>query len=117
MHELGLLSEIVTQIEQVAAENNVTKIAKLVVEVGEFSGVIPSYLKECYPAVIEDTILEHTELVIETVKGRGHCNDCGADFDLVERMPGCPECKSPNCVVTEGANFIIKEIVVIDGDV
>ncbi len=116
MHELGILSEIVYQIENVAKENNVTQIDTLVLEVGDFSGVVASYLEECYPAVIEGTILENTKLQIERIKGRGHCNDCGADFDLVENMPCCPICESVNCEVTEGADFIIKEIVVRDGN-
>lgn len=117
MHELGILSEIVAQIEDVAKENDVTQIHTLVLEVGEFSGVVPMYLEECYPAVIEGTILENAKLQIDVIKGRGRCRDCKAEFDLVENMPCCPECGSTNCEVTEGADFIIKEIVVVDGDI
>lgn len=112
MHELGLLAEIVDKIEGVAKENKIKEIATLVLQVGEFSGIVPQYLSECYPAVIEGTMLENAKLDIEVIKGRGVCHDCKAEFDLVENMQACPVCGSNRCEITQGADFVIKEIVV-----
>ena len=46
MHELGLMAEIVDKIEAVAKENNVTEIGTLVLNIGEYSGVVPEYVEE-----------------------------------------------------------------------
>lgn len=111
MHELGLLSEIVAKIENVAKENNVLEIESLTLEVGEYSGVVADYIRECYPAVIEDTMLEKTKLIVNEVKGVALCRDCDKTFDIRNNEQYCPYCHSQNCEVVEGKDFIIKEIV------
>lgn len=76
MHELGLLAEIVDKIEAVAKENNVTEIEKLVLDVGEYSGVVPEYVETSYPAVIGGTMLENTKLQMNIIKGVAFCHSC-----------------------------------------
>ena len=72
MHELGIVFEIKKQVEKTAAENELRlqDIAKVVVEVGEASSVVPSYLKECWPAAIEvTTASSHSRLLLYNKKG------------------------------------------------
>lgn len=111
MHELGLLAEIVDKIEEVAKENNVSKIQTLVLEVGEYSGVVPEYLEDCFPAVIEGTMLEHAQLKLDIVKGKAFCHDCKKTFMITGNEQYCPYCHSQQCEVIEGGDFVIKEIV------
>lgn len=65
MHELGIIMNVVKKVERVARENNVTTIETLVLQVGELSPVIPSFIEACYPAAIDGTLLEKT--CLETV--------------------------------------------------
>ena len=111
MHELGLMAEIVDKIEAVAKENNVTEIGTLVLNIGEYSGVVPEYVEECYPAVIEGTLLEKTELKINIIPGKALCGNCGKTFAIKGNEDRCPHCQSQNCKVIEGGEFLIKEIV------
>lgn len=111
MHELGLMAEIVDKIEAVAKENNVTEIETLVLDIGEYSGVVPEYVEECYPAVIEGTLLEKTTLKINVIPGKARCESCGTEFAVKGNENCCPRCGSQKCKVTEGGEFIIKEIV------
>lgn len=111
MHELGLLAEIVDKIEEVAKENKVTEIETLVLDVGEYSGVVPIYLEECFPAVIEGTLLEKTKLQLNIIKGKAFCHDCKKTFMIAGNEQNCPYCNSQNCEVIEGGEFVIKEIV------
>ena len=99
MHELGLMAEIVDKIEAVAKENNVTEIETL------------EYVEECYPAVIEGTLLEKTALKINVIPGKALCGNCGKSFAVKGNENACPYCQSQNCRVIEGGEFIIKEIV------
>ena len=48
MHELGVTFHIMDHLEKVAAENEVTKITKVTLELGEVSTVIESYLTNCW---------------------------------------------------------------------
>ena len=111
MHELGLLAEIVDKIEEVAKENNVTEIETLVLDVGEYSGVVPDYLEDCFPAVIEGTMLAKTKLKLNIIKGKAYCHDCGKTFMIAGHEQNCPYCNSQKCEVIEGGEFVIKEIV------
>ena len=53
MHELGILSAMVKTIEKVVQQEELTHVEKIVLEVGELSGVVPSYLESCYPAAVK----------------------------------------------------------------
>ena len=71
MHELGVVIEVVKTVENFAMKNNVTKIDALVLQIGEFSSMIPKYIEECYPAAVDGTLLQETKLKIEITPGKG----------------------------------------------
>ena len=48
MHELGVVVHIIKTIEDVAKEENLTKVSKVVLEVGEVSTVLPDLLHSCW---------------------------------------------------------------------
>ena len=79
-------------------------------QVGELSGVVPSYLESCYPAAVYKTFMENTALELEIVPGIARCNDCGAEFNAVACDLQCPECASQNLTALSGRDLVIKEI-------
>jgi len=70
MHELGIVIEIVKNIEEFAKQNHLTKVDTLVLQIGKLAPVVPRYIEECYPAAVDGTSLENTKLVIETLPGK-----------------------------------------------
>ena len=56
MHELGILMGIIKTVENYAVENQVGKIEKLVLQIGEISTEIPEYMRNVYPAAQEETL-------------------------------------------------------------
>ena len=48
MHELGIVFHIAKKVESIAVENHVSHVAKVVLEIGEVSTVVPSYLEDCW---------------------------------------------------------------------
>jgi len=70
VHELGIIMHIVETVESIARDQGVTQIKTLVLQVGEDSPVVPQYLKACYPAAVDGTCLQDTELAIEMIPGR-----------------------------------------------
>lgn len=111
MHELGVLLEVVKQVEKVALENEVTKIESLVLQVGELCSMIPKYLTKLYPAAVEGTVLEDSKLEIEIIPGNGRCKQCGQVYNLIDNKGVCPECKTMDFLMLSGKEFFIKEIV------
>ena len=65
MHELGIVIDIVKQVEEYKQENNIKNIKALVLQVGELSGVVPKYIEDVYPLAIERTTLSDMKLIIE----------------------------------------------------
>ncbi len=111
MHELGIMMEVVKQVEQVALENQVEKVEKIVLQIGEISTVIPHFVEEVFPAATYQTMLEDTELEIEMIPANGRCKQCGEIFSLTAQKGIC-YCGSEEVEMLSGREFILKEIQV-----
>ena len=71
MHELGVVFHIMDSLEKVAAENEVTNVSKVVLELGEVSTVIESYLQNCWKwAVKKRDLFADAELIVETLTAK-----------------------------------------------
>jgi hydrogenase nickel incorporation protein HypA/HybF len=110
MHEIGVLIEIVKQVEQIAITNEVDRIESLVLQIGELSSMVPDYMKKLYPAAIEGTVLENSTLIIEVIPANGLCKDCKKVFNLIKEKGTCPNCQSKGFELLSGKEFMIKEI-------
>lgn len=111
MHEAGIISSLVKKIERITREEGVTEVETVVLEVGELSGVIPSYMEKCWPAATYKTFMEGTELRMETVPGIVKCRDCGELFNAMEMDMKCPECGSVDLEMMSGNDLMVKEII------
>ena len=69
MHELGIMFHVVEAVLEIARENGLSEVESIVLEVGRSSAVVPRFLEECFPAATDGTMLERTELKIETTNG------------------------------------------------
>jgi hydrogenase nickel incorporation protein HypA/HybF len=103
--------EVVKTVENFAQKNGVTKIQTLVLQIGELSSMIPKYIEACYPAAVDGTVLQETELKIEVLPGNGICKECNKVFNLIENNNKCPKCGSKHWEILSGKEFMIKEIV------
>ena len=110
MHELGILYHVVEQVTRIAAQNHVREIDTLVLQVGEFSPVIPRYLEKCYPVATEGSMLQNAKLQIEVLPANARCTGCGGVFPVTQHAGVCPHCGSADCEVLGGREFLIKEI-------
>ena len=111
MHELGIVFHIIKTIEEVAAEQKLQSVSKVVLEVGEVSTVIPEYLTDCWDwACKKSELMNGSELKIETIKAVTYCEDCKKTYETVKYAKVCPYCKSENTYLIEGNEVQIKEI-------
>ena len=113
MHELGVTFHIMDQLEKVAQENDVERVRKVVLELGEVSTVIESYLQSCWTwAAKKRPLFENAELIVETPPAVTYCEDCGKTYPTVEHGKTCPFCGSGQTYLLHGNEFNIKEIEV-----
>jgi len=113
MHELSILIETVRIVEELAEQQNIEKVGAIVLQIGELSSVVPQFMQEYFPIVVENKpIFKDTKLEIEMLPGMAKCQKCGAVFNVVENEGYCPECRSFDKDLLCGQEFLIKEIVV-----
>ncbi|MBU5226281.1 hydrogenase maturation nickel metallochaperone HypA [Clostridium senegalense] len=111
MHEVGVLLQVVKTVENFAQKNGLTQIDKLVIQIGELSSMIPRYVKACYPAAVDGTLLQNTKLEIEILPGNGICKKCNKVFNILQSKGKCSYCGENDWDLLCGREFMIKEIV------
>ena len=111
MHELGTIYYVIDTVEKLMAENELTKVASITLEVGEVSAIIPEYLADFWDYARKKTkYFQDTELKIEKLKAVTYCQDCKGTYPTLEFGKECPYCHSGNTFLITGNEYNIKEI-------
>lgn len=116
MHEMSIVMRFVDIATEYAVDNHAQKVERVVLQIGELTGAVPHYLEMFYPAVVEGTILEGSELVVETIEASVFCTDCGTTYNPSKTELKCPSCQSENCDVIDGQQMFVKEIAIVEGN-
>ena len=88
MHELGIVFHIIRTVEDVARQNDVTRIRRVTLQLGEVSGVVESYLQDCWKwAAAKSELLPGAVLTVETIPAVTVCEDCGPPCSLAAPAP------------------------------
>ena len=109
MHELGITQEIV---EIVTSRCRGVKIARVVVEIGKLSAVLPEAVQFCFELCAEGTLAEGARLEIVQIAGEGRCRECGARV-VLERPLGRCECGNTDLEFVAGDELRIREMELI----
>ena len=93
MHELGIVFHTIRTIEEVAAEQGLTRVGSVTLELGEVSGAIPQELVSCWDWAVNRTeLLRGAPLKIETLPAERIIPLCGTDAPAraaAAKRPGC----------------------------
>lgn len=117
MHELGIVFHIIRTVEDVAKQNHVTGIRRVTLQLGEVSGVVESYLQDCWKwASAKTDLLPGAELTVENIPAVTLCQNCGRQYETVRYGRTCPHCQSSNTCLVQGNEMMIKEIEVVETD-
>ena len=96
MHELGIVFHIIRTVEDVAKENHVARIQRVTLQLGEVSGVVESYLQDCWKwAAAKSEILPGAALTVEQIPAITLCEDCGQQYPTVPHGRTCPPLPKP----------------------
>ena len=113
MHELGVTFHIMDHVEKEAAENEVSSVRRVTLELGEVSTVIESYLQNCWAwAAKKRPLFNECELTVETLPAITYCEGCEKTYPTVQYGKICPHCGSEQTYLLQGNEFNIKEIEV-----
>lgn len=112
MHELGIAQDLFCIVEDKAKENNLKAVTKIVVVVGEASGIKEDFLRHSLTDhLLPGTIAEKAELEITTEPLQARCLACGIEIDSQQSSSlECPNCGDNNLEITQGKNIYLQSI-------
>lgn len=115
MHELGVVFHIIENIEKIAKEHGVKKVAQTTLQIGEVSMIVKEQFEDCWKwAIKKSEVLSGSNLTIETVPAITYCENCKQTYPTVQYAKICPYCKSERTYLVQGNEVAIKEIGVLD---
>jgi hydrogenase nickel incorporation protein HypA/HybF len=106
MHELGITRNVVAIVDEAARGRHVRRV---VLEIGELSGVVPDAVAFCFDVVAQGTSLDGATLDIRHIAGCARCLECNAEFDTPSLLTPCG-CGSRRLVRLRGEELNIKSI-------
>lgn len=109
MHELGIVLEIFDLVSEIMEEQELKKVSSVTIEVGELSGILPDFFKECWSAARLGSKFENTELIIDFVPARARCI-CGCEYEMQKNSRICPDCHKTEYEIIGGREFTVKQI-------
>lgn len=112
MHELGIMTGIMNAVETSAKDAGADKILKISLSVGEMTEAIADALQFAFEALSEGTPCEGAELVVNMVKPKSRCLECGEVFIHDRFHIFCPACDSFATELLEGRELHIDSIEV-----
>ncbi len=117
MHELSMAQAIVDTVMDAAEKNNAQDVLEVTIEIGQLTMLNSEQLKFLLDVIIEGTLLENSEILIEEIPVEIKCQSCdfkgeanteGSDHYLT--IVVCPECGGRNLEITKGRECNVKNI-------
>jgi hydrogenase nickel incorporation protein HypA/HybF len=113
MHEMSIAVSILDTVEKEARKNNLSKISKVKLKIGEMANIVPEILVSSWEILVKDTMAEDAELDYDLLPLMGKCGECNAEFPIENIVFHCSRCHSPNIKVISGEEL---NIVYVEGD-
>jgi hydrogenase nickel incorporation protein HypA/HybF len=110
MHEFHIVESIAKQALEKAKDNHALKVTRVVLAMGELSGLKEGPVRLYFENFSKGTLLEGAELVIKTVAAKLKCQKCGTLFERRKGEFDCPQCGTLGLPVNSGSEFYIENI-------
>ncbi len=110
MHEYSVVQALLEQIEDVAQQNEATKVTKIVVKIGVMSGIEVHLLEIAFNTFKEKTICDGAEFVINVQPIKIRCESCLKESELERVEYCCPSCSSTNVDVIDGEDMFLMSL-------
>ena len=109
LHEYSIVQALVERVEAIARERNALAVRRLLVRIGELSGVEPELLATAFTTFRANTVCEGAEMTILPVAARWMCSGCRRGIQRGEILR-CAACGAPGRL-SEGDEIILERVV------
>jgi hydrogenase nickel incorporation protein HypA/HybF len=112
MHELPVTQSILEIVEQKALEAGASRITRITLQLGEWSGFVDDCIQFYFDMLSEGTLAQGAELSLQRIPVRFRCRTCGEEFSPPEYDWRCPQCGSLAGEMMTGREFYVDSIEV-----
>jgi hydrogenase nickel incorporation protein HypA/HybF len=105
MHELSIATELVARVEEVARREGASRIARIEVRIGAFSGVDREAFAFAFPFAAEGSRAAGAALAIEEQPLVVKCRACGESTNPEYPLVRCAACASGDVAIVSGEEF------------
>lgn len=112
MHELSIMDSVLEIATRRAAECEATRIHRIVLRIGDVSGVSLDALMFAFEILTRDTPAEGAELVVDRVRAECRCEQCNALFEPADPLAGCPNCGALGGRLVQGREMELSSMEV-----
>lgn len=110
MHEYPITEQIVKIAEKHCKENGGSRVAKVKLVIGDYSGYVGDSVHMYFDLIAEGTICENAEVEIQHIKPKLKCPECGEIFAKQYLSFACPKCGADGEPTDIGKEFYIESI-------
>ena len=110
MHEFSIMQGVFKLLEDIAAQNKLIKIDKVVLKIGKLRQVFPDFLRFAFETISQNTIAENAELIIEEIPIMMHCKSCNKKFKVEHNTYICPKCGATKLEILTGKEVLIASV-------
>lgn len=110
MHEYSIVQALLTQCEDIAKENEAESVTKIVVKIGQMSGVEPHLLEIAFNTFKEKTVCDGADFVMNVQPLVIECKQCAKVTELSEVFYKCPACESLDVKVIDGEDMYLMTL-------
>lgn len=96
--------------ESAARENRLQHITRVVLEIGQFSGVEPELLRFAFEVIKKGTILERAEIEMQVPPLLLYCRECENEYLGEMEDLRCPVCLKEQFRVLQGREMVVRSI-------
>ncbi|MGQ9800401.1 MAG: hydrogenase maturation nickel metallochaperone HypA [Candidatus Saccharicenans sp.] len=115
MHEMSIVADLFTIIEEQAKKAGATKVTGVRVLIGELSGVVPELFRSAFNSYKKGTIADKARLELKITRIKFKCHNCGKKITAKNIKDEsfayvCPSCGSKEMELISGRDLYLEKL-------
>jgi hydrogenase nickel incorporation protein HypA/HybF len=112
MHELSVAQNIIDIVRENVPDSDYANVNKILLEVGEFSGIVADSLLYCFDIIKSDTEFFNAKMEINIIPFVLFCNACKTETANNSGIRLCVKCGGNDTQIISGTDMKIIEVEV-----
>ncbi len=111
MHEVAIISNLFQRLrKEISDRVDVQEVEVIFLKIGEMSCASPAALQSAFEVARTETEFEETELEIDRVPLKIHCQSCDTEVVVDPGPLNCPDCGSRKTKIVSGDSLYLDSI-------